>query len=60
MLPFSQAIRRSLLRLVAQRGPHAGVLALALAASSCQASVNGEAKTHVRHDAEEGPEDSAE
>ncbi|HET7541823.1 MAG TPA: hypothetical protein VFK05_18235, partial [Polyangiaceae bacterium] len=58
MVSFYQAIRRRLSRLVAPRRAGAGALALALAAASCQASVNGEAKTRVRHDAEEGPEDT--
>ena len=53
---FYQAIRRNLARLVSQRAP--STVALALAAWSCQASVNGDVKTHVRHDAEEGPEDA--
>ncbi len=54
---LSSAIRRKLARLVAPRGPC--TVALALAAWSCQASVSGDVKTHVRHDAEEGPEDAA-
>ena len=54
---FYQAVRRNLARLVSQRGPC--TLALALSAWSCQASVNGDVKTRVRHDAEEGPEDAA-
>lgn len=54
---FYQAIRRSLARLVAQRGPC--TVAIALTALSCKASVNADVKTHVRADAEEGPEDSA-
>jgi len=53
---FYQAIRRNLARLVSQHGPCA--LALALSAGGCQASVNADVKTHVRHDAEEGPEDA--
>ncbi len=56
VVSFYQAIRRSLARLVAQR--RACTFAIALAAFGCQASVNGEAKTRVRHDAEEGPEDA--
>jgi hypothetical protein len=53
-----QAIRRSLARLFAERTACSVALALALTAWGCQASVNGEAKTRVRHDAEEGPEDA--
>ncbi|HEY0469420.1 MAG TPA: hypothetical protein VGC79_34760, partial [Polyangiaceae bacterium] len=49
-----QAIRRNLARLVSRRGPCA--IAIALSAWSCQASVKGDVKTHVRHDAEEGPD----
>ncbi len=52
----SQAIRRNLARLLSQRGPCA--FAIALSAWSCQASLNGDVKTHVRHDAEEGPDGS--
>lgn len=52
---FDQAVRRNLARLVSRRG--LGVAAVALAALSCEASVNGGAKTRIRHDAEEGPED---
>jgi hypothetical protein len=52
-----QAIRRQLARSVAPRG--LCTLALAFTALSCQASVNADAKTHVRADAEEGPEDPA-
>ena len=52
-----QAIRRNLARLLSQRGPCA--LAVALGVWSCQASVSGDVKTRVRHDAEEGPEDAA-
>lgn len=51
-----QAIRRHLALVVAQRGPCS--LAIALALSSCKASVNADAKTHVRADAEQGPEDA--
>ena len=51
-----QAIRRNLARLLSQRVPCA--IAIALSALSCQASVNGDLKTHARHDAEDGPEDS--
>jgi len=51
-----QAIRRNLARLLSQRGP--GTVALALVTWSCQASVSGDVNTHVRHDAEQGPEDS--
>ena len=51
-----QAIRRNLARLLSQRGP--GAIAIALCAWSCQASVNGDVKTHTRNDAEEGPEDA--
>ncbi|MEI9937985.1 MAG: hypothetical protein WDO74_33070 [Pseudomonadota bacterium] len=53
---FYQAIRRNLARLLSQRGPC--TVAIALSVWSCQASVNGDVKTRVRHDAEEGPEDS--
>jgi hypothetical protein len=52
-----QAIRRTLARLLSQRGPC--TVAIALSAWSCQASVSGDANAHVRHDAEEGPEDAA-
>ncbi|HKO50351.1 MAG TPA: hypothetical protein VJV79_21660 [Polyangiaceae bacterium] len=51
-----QAIRRNLARLLPLRG--LGTVVIALSAWSCQASVNADAKTHVRHDAEEGPEDA--
>lgn len=54
---FYLAIRRSLARLVAQRGPCA--VAIALSALSCKASVNADVKTRARAEAEEGPEDSA-
>jgi len=53
---FYQAIRRNLGRVVAQRGPYA--VAIALSALGCKASVNADVKTHVRADAEEGPEDA--
>ena len=53
---FYQAIRRNLARLAAQRGPC--TVAFALAAMSCQASVNADVKTHAHADAEEGPEDA--
>jgi len=56
VVSFYQAIRRSLARLVAQRGPC--TVAFALAACGCNASVNGEANTRVRADAEEGPQDA--
>ena len=52
---LDMAIRRNLARLVSRRG--FGAAAIALCALSCQASVNGDVKTRVRHDAEEGPED---
>jgi len=54
---FYQAIRRNLARLLSQRA--ACTVLVALGAWSCQASVSGDVKTHVRHDAEEGPEDAA-
>ncbi|HEY3256086.1 MAG TPA: hypothetical protein VGJ91_19135 [Polyangiaceae bacterium] len=53
---FYQAIRRNLARLLSQRGPC--TLAIALSAWSCQASVHGDVNAHVRHDAEDGPEDA--
>ena len=53
---FYQAIRRNLARLVSQRG--SCTVAIALSAWSCQASVKGDANAHVRHDAEEGPDDA--
>ena len=54
---FYQGIRRNLARLVAQRG--SCTVVIALGAWGCQASVNADAKTQVRHDAEQGPEDTA-
>ena len=53
---FYQAVRRNLAGLAAQRGPF--TVAFALAAMSCQASVNADVKTHTRADAEEGPEEA--
>ncbi|MET0792114.1 MAG: hypothetical protein ABW061_11385 [Polyangiaceae bacterium] len=55
---LDQAIRRNLARLFAQRGfSVASIALLAWSAVGCQASASGSLKTHVRHDAEEGPED---
>ena len=56
---YYQAIRRNLARLLSARGTCSVSLALSLAAWSCTASVQGDVKTRVRHDAEEGPEDAA-
>jgi len=52
---YYQAIRRNLARLLSQRG--FGAASIALLSLGCQASVNADVKTHLRHDAEEGPEE---
>lgn len=54
---FYPAIRRNLARQVLQRG--IGALVIALSTLGCQASVSGDVKTRVRHDAEDGPGDVA-
>jgi hypothetical protein len=53
---FYQAIRRNLARQLLQVG--SWVTASALLALGCQASLNANVKTHVRQDAEQGPEDA--